>query len=127
MGILLVYDVTNEGSFTNISTWMQAIQQHASDQVNKVLLGNKADTSGPVVNKRAVNTARGQALADQYRIRFFETSAKNSINVEEAFSTITRDIKQRLLDGDKGSTPASNSGLKLTDRSGGGGGRSKCC
>ena len=80
MGILLVYDVTNESSFANINTWMSAIRQHASDSVNKVLLGNKADTSGPLVQKRSVATARGQALADQHGIRFFETSAKNGIN-----------------------------------------------
>ena len=102
MGILLVYDVTNEGSFNNINQWMLAIRQHASSSVNKVLLGNKADTSGPLVAKRAVATARGQALADQHGIRFFETSAKNSINIEEAFTTVTRDIKQRLLDGNHG-------------------------
>ena len=98
MGILLVYDVTNETTFANINTWMSAIRQHASDSVNKVLLGNKADTSGPLVQKRAVTTARGQALAEQHGILFFETSAKNGINIEEAFSTIARDIKKRLLD-----------------------------
>ena len=137
MGILLVYDVTNEGTFSSINHWMLAIRQHASSSVSKVLLGNKADSSGPLVAKRTVARARGQALADRARcahrtqcmypcarhhrlcaanapdyplslytrlvaehsIRFFETSAKNSINIEEAFATITRDIKQRLLDG----------------------------
>jgi small GTP-binding protein len=36
MGILLVYDVTDEQSFNNIRNWMRQIQQHASDNVNKV-------------------------------------------------------------------------------------------
>lgn len=36
MGILLVYDVTDEGSFRNVRNWMQNIQQHASEKVNKV-------------------------------------------------------------------------------------------
>ena len=36
MGILLVYDVTDEGSFNNIRNWMRNIEQHASDTVNKV-------------------------------------------------------------------------------------------
>lgn len=84
-------------------------------------LGNKADTSGPLVSKRAVATARGQALADQHGIRFFETSAKNSINIEEAFSTITRDIKQRLLDGG-GSAAGGDAAVKLEK-----GGASKGC
>jgi len=115
MGILLVYDVTSEPTFANINQWMLAIRQHASGSVNKVLLGNKADTSGPLVSKRAVATARGQALADQHGIRFFETSAKNSINIEEAFSTIARDIKQRLLDGNGGAPSSGNGTLRLNE------------
>ena len=38
MGILLVYDVTDEASFNNIRNWMRNIEQHASDNVNKVPL-----------------------------------------------------------------------------------------
>jgi len=68
-----------------------------------------------LVSKRAVTTARGQALADQHGIRFFETSAKNSINIEEAFSTIARDIKQRLLDGSGGAPTAGNGAIRLGD------------
>jgi hypothetical protein len=33
--------------------------------------------------KRAVPYAKGKALADEYNIRFFETSAKDNLNVEE--------------------------------------------
>jgi len=99
MGILLVYDVTNEATFDSISGWMKAIEQHASDSVNKVLLGNKADTSGALVSQRRVTTERGQKLAAQFGMKFFETSAKNNINVDTAFYTIARDIKQRLLAG----------------------------
>ena len=69
MGILLVYDVTSESSFANINQWMLAIRQHASSSVSKVLLGNKADTSGSLVSKRVVATARGQSLADRARAR----------------------------------------------------------
>jgi GTPase SAR1 family protein len=38
MGILLVYDVTDEASFNNIRNWIRNIEQHASDNVNKVRL-----------------------------------------------------------------------------------------
>ncbi|XP_052115975.1 uncharacterized protein LOC107486972 isoform X2 [Arachis duranensis] len=61
MGILLVYDVTDEASFNNIRNWIRNIEQHASDNVNKILVGNKADMDE---GKRAP-TAKGQALADE--------------------------------------------------------------
>ena len=44
MGILLVYDVTDEASFNNIRNWMRNIEQHASDNVNKVPLEQHAMT-----------------------------------------------------------------------------------
>ncbi len=45
-----------------------------------------------------MTTARGQALADEFGMSFFETSAKANVNVEAAFFTITRDIKKRLME-----------------------------
>jgi Ras-related protein Rab-8A len=97
MGILLVYDVTDESSFNNIRNWIRNIEQHASDNVNKILIGNKADMDE---SKRAVPTAKGQALADEYGIKFFETSAKTNLNVEQVFFSIARDIKTRLAETD---------------------------
>ncbi|XP_062187649.1 ras-related protein RABE1c-like [Phragmites australis] len=94
MGILLVYDVTDESSFNNIRNWVRNIEQHASDNVNKILVGNKVDMDA----KRVVSTAQGQKLADEYGMQFFETSAKTNQNVEQVFFTIARDIKQRLTE-----------------------------
>jgi len=94
MGILLVYDVTDAKSFDNIRNWIRNIEQHATENVNRILIGNKCD----MVDKKAVDTPRGQSLADEYGIKFLETSAKNNINVEEAFITLARDIKKRLID-----------------------------
>ena len=46
----------------------------------QILVGNKSDVAE---TKRVVPYAVGKALADEYRIQFFETSAKENINVEE--------------------------------------------
>ena len=40
-----------------------------------------------------VSKERGEQLAIEYGIKFMETSAKASINVEDAFFTLARDIK----------------------------------
>jgi len=99
MGILLVYDVSDEKSFNNIRNWMRNIEQHATESVNKMLLGNKCDVPP---EQRVVDKNRGQALADEFGMKFLETSAKSSINVEEAFMTMAKEIKKRLIDSNEG-------------------------
>ncbi|KAG2470377.1 RAB8B protein, partial [Polypterus senegalus] len=92
MGIMLVYDITNEKSFENIKNWIRNIEEHASSDVERMILGNKCDMN----EKRQVSKERGEKLAIDYGIKFLETSAKSSINVEEAFFTLARDIMARL-------------------------------
>jgi Ras-related protein Rab-8A len=112
-GILLVYDVTDENSFLNIRNWMKSIDQHAADSVKRILIGNKAD----MTNERVIETSRGQALADEYGIKFFECSAKTDQNVSEAFMEIAR---QSMADVDVGK------GDNVTPGDGGNGPK-KCC
>ena len=52
MGILLVYDCTNENSFQNVRNWMRQIEQHAAENVNKILIGNKCDVDDNERNRR---------------------------------------------------------------------------
>jgi len=70
------------------------VEQHASENVNRILIGNKCD----MIDKRIIDAPHGQSIADEYNIKFFEASAKNNINVEEAFITLARDIKKRLME-----------------------------
>ncbi|CAI0378446.1 unnamed protein product [Linum tenue] len=74
-GIIIVYDVTEMESFNNVKQWV----------------GNKCD----LVENKVVDTQTGQALADELGIPFLETSAKDSINVEQAFLTMAAEIKKK--------------------------------
>lgn len=107
-GIALIYDVTNEQSFLGVRTWVQGVTQYAEKNVTMVLIGNKSD----LAEKRVVDKAAGQRLADEYGIAFFETSAKANINVQEAFDHLIHKVCERLFtDGAGGAAAASpNSG-----------------
>jgi Ras-related protein Rab-8A len=109
MGIMLVYDITNEKSFDNIKNWIRNIEEHASADVEKMILGNKCDMN----DRRQVSKERGEQLAIEYGIKFMETSAKASINVEEAFFTLARDIKVKMEKRLEAQNPPRPSGVQL--------------
>lgn len=155
MGILLVYDVTDERSFNSkfpprrprhlssggaaharsssrprrklrltrslpdIRTWFSNVEQHASEGVNKILIGNKCDWE----EKRVVSTEQGQALADELGIPFLEVSAKSNINIDKAFYSLAADIKKRLVDSSK--NDQQGDAVNVGDKSGAG--KSGCC
>ena len=101
-GIIVVYDVTDKVSFNNVKQWLGEIDRYACQSVNKLLVGNKAD----LVEKKVVDYNEAKEFAEGLGISFLETSAKSAQNVEEAFLTMTRQIKERVSrgsgDGNKG-------------------------
>lgn len=89
-GIIVVYDITEQKSFDNITKWLKEIDTFAGQHVQKLLVGNKCDLE----SERTIPTDAGKALAQKLNIPFIETSAKNSTNVEQAFIRMATDIKE---------------------------------
>jgi Ras-related protein Rab-1A len=119
-GIIVVYDVTDAESFNNVKQWLHEIDRYASENVNKLLVGNKSD----LASKRAVTYEQGKEFADSLGIEFVETSAKNATNVEKAFMTMSAQIKARMK-----TQPATDKGkgTKLTPGASVGGNKGGCC
>jgi len=91
-GIIIVYDITDKESFDNVRQWLFEIDRYASENVCKLLVGNKSD----LANKRAVEFEAAKSFADELNIPFLETSAKNATNVEQAFLTMAAQIKNKM-------------------------------
>ena len=91
-GIMVTYDLTDRESFSAIENWMNEVEKNASDNISRILLGNKSDLE----DARKVTTDEGKDLSEHYNVRFIETSAKDCKNVEEAFVTMAREIKSRV-------------------------------
>jgi len=91
--MLLVFDVTNDESFQNCERWLKGIKQHTAGTPELMLIGNKVDV---LVEQRMVPSMLAQEFAQQNGIPYIETSAKESIGVDEAFvSLATRCLEAR--------------------------------
>jgi Ras-related protein Rab-1A len=83
-GIFLIYDITNRDSFKNLENWLIEIEKNASENVLKILIGNKNDLE----DERDITPDEGKAFANRNGMQFIETSAKMNTNVNEAFETL---------------------------------------
>merc|ERR1712060_328259 len=108
-GVIVVYDVTDKESFSNVKHWMQEVDKYAAENVNKLVIGNKCDLS----SKKVVSYDEAKELADSLSINFMETSAKNAHNVEQAFQAMAAEIKGRVASAPAGSRPGQDNRPQL--------------
>ena len=71
---------------------MREKEKNCGDNISCILVGNKTDK----VDQRQVSIDEAQEMADHYCVRYVETSAKDTHNVEAAFTMMTREVKNRI-------------------------------
>ncbi len=86
-GIILVFDVTNSKTFKNLSFWKKQIEKYIDNEVPRILIGNKID-----ISPRKISPTQGQEYADKIGFKYMETSAKQNMNVKEAFNYIIGEL-----------------------------------
>ena len=91
-GIILVYDITKRETFESVHKWINSIHENADAAVITCLVGNKIDLE----EERVVSKEEGQKIANQYEIKFYETSAKSNINVTELIEGMTREVLTKV-------------------------------
>lgn len=92
-GFIVCYDITSKDSFQCVTLWLNEIKKNSGDEdVQIILIGNKSDLD----DERQVTTEQGQNFANNHKIPFFETSAKEGTNLNEVFETLSRNIIEVL-------------------------------
>jgi small GTP-binding protein len=86
-GVIVVYDQTDKETFGRVKKWLDDVSNKAGDNIPKILVGNKSDLE----SKKVVTTKEGKDLADEYKIKFFETSAMDGTNIDKLFETLAKD------------------------------------
>ncbi|KJE91151.1 GTP-binding protein yptV3 [Capsaspora owczarzaki ATCC 30864] len=86
-GVIFVYDVTRRETFdTALDTWLTEVDTYATNDVVKMLIGNKIDQT----EERQVSRAEGLAFAQRHSMLFIECSARTRVGVEQAFEELVQ-------------------------------------
>jgi Ras-related protein Rab-11A len=106
VGALVVYDMTRHVTFENVERWLKELRDHTDANIVIMLVGNKADLR----HLRAVSVEDAKGFAEREITFFMETSALESMNVENAFTEVLtqiyRVVSKKALDiGDDPAAP----------------------
>ncbi|CAM8896723.1 unnamed protein product [Rhodiola kirilowii] len=126
VGALLVYDVTRRATFENVERWLSELRNHTDPNIVVMLVGNKSDLRHLV----AVTTEDGKSFAERESVYFFETSALEATNVENAFTEVLTQIYhivcKKAIEGEGAASSAPGQGEKINIKDDTSGNRT-CC
>lgn len=91
-GFILGYNINNRDTFVNLKYWLENVKEIQNNPLI-VLVGNKCDLE----DTREVSFEEGLNWATQKNMLFFETSAKENINIDECVHTLLQEIIKRNL------------------------------
>ena len=114
-GAIIVYDITSEESFNNIEMWIQEVKAKALNNLQIMIIGNKSDLS----KYRKVSLDKGVEKAKILDVHFFEASALDQTNVNEAFKCLIKEMyydsknKSRTNNNDSDGNNICENGIEL--------------
>jgi len=98
--IVIVFDITDEDSFTDVEAWLEEGQKYAND-AKMFLVGQKVDLD----DDRKTTTKEASAYSEREELGFYmETSAKTGANVDELFLALAKKLEADLLFNEKSTT-----------------------
>jgi small GTP-binding protein len=94
-GFIVAYDISENESIKYVKNWLNEININAPKNVKVILIGTKCDLD------RTISKEEGEKIAIENNIKFFETSAKENINVNETFESLTLEILKYMEEEEK--------------------------
>ena len=91
----IVYDITEKKSFNHVEFWLNELKNEAPESILYVLIGNKNDLN----EKRVISYEQGNEYAKKHKMMFFETSAKNKIEIDNIFKETVKCINKNIQEG----------------------------
>ena len=90
-GIVIAFDLSEEGAIKKLNGWLSKLEENIDSTVIPIVIaGTKCDLKNIQIKKEAINV-----IASLHKSKYFETSAKNNINVDEAFQYLAEEIIRR--------------------------------
>ena len=106
-GIFLLFDVHKRESFNNVKKWVEDIKVDINNKkVNMYLIGNKIDL------EREVSKEEGMELAADLGMKYFESSNKINVNINEIISHMIMDCYPNMKINDRLSIQTKGVNLK---------------
>ncbi len=89
-GAILVFDLTNQKTFENISLWYEDLKNHIRNfnNLRLILCGNKSDLKDKIV----VPQDQIEKIALKYNLKYFQTSALTGENIDLIFEILSKDL-----------------------------------
>uniref|UniRef100_A0A671KJ60 Ras-related protein Rab-23-like n=1 Tax=Sinocyclocheilus anshuiensis TaxID=1608454 RepID=A0A671KJ60_9TELE len=88
---VLVFSTTDRESFEAISSWREKVEMEVGD-IPTVLVQNKID----LLDDTVIKNEEAEGLAKRLKLRFYRTSVKEDLNVNEVFKYLADKYLQRL-------------------------------
>ena len=107
-GIIIAFDSMNQKSFDNVQNWLNRVWNEIDSSVPIILTATKID----IENKDIVT--QGKALAKDLHLKFFETSAKDKINIDKLFLYLIEEVLENKNIRYSGLNSVTNNSLTIS-------------
>ncbi|MFX0183218.1 MAG: Rab family GTPase [Candidatus Hodarchaeota archaeon] len=98
-GAILVFDRTRPESLYNLENWKKELFTNVGREIPYIILGNKSDLPNSVDDgelDKFIQKSQSEIADIPYKINYLNTSAKSGLNVQDAFESLGKVIKDYI-------------------------------